>query len=66
MFGNSGYVGATTLPSRSSNWVDIVKAINQLRDVDVYLLRLCTKKIEDDALTSFWYDVWLGGLMLKH
>nr|KAJ0209611.1 hypothetical protein LSAT_V11C400181190 [Lactuca sativa] len=65
MYGNSGYVGENTFPSKRSNWVDIVKAVNQIRDIDVYLLQLCTKKIGDDTSTSFWDDVWLGGLVLK-
>lgn len=60
-----GVIRCSIPSNKNSVWLDIFKSLENLRFKDVSILPLCKKKLGDDELILFWYDIWLGDISLK-
>ncbi|XP_071740119.1 uncharacterized protein [Rutidosis leptorrhynchoides] len=69
IYGHSGGLGldeSTRSFSYNSVWSNIVKAGNTIHAFGIDYRGSFVKQIGDGASTSFWHDVWIGSIPLKH
>ncbi|GJU31065.1 RNA-directed DNA polymerase, eukaryota [Tanacetum coccineum] len=63
--GEDGKVEKQVKSAFPSYWMDIVHAINVLKNQGINLLNCMQIKLGNEDKTAFWEDIWIGHIVLK-